>query len=1071
MTLKDAQARQTALDIRESFIVQAPAGSGKTELLTQRFLALLATVEKPESILAITFTRKAAQEMRERILDRLKMAANSGDPQEAHAQTTYRLAKAVLTQNTERGWQLLDNPRRLKIQTIDSFCAELANTLPLTSELGAINQVTEKPWAHYQQAIQSLVNDAERDGYADTLTTLLLHLDNNLRHLSRLMSEMLATRDQWLPYVYAHKGHLKATADSVLANINQQQLAQLESAIPENIKKQAQGLLNALTIEPGTTLWHSLRALLMTQDGQWRKTFTAQQGLPSTASLKTAAEKDTVKALKAQLLALCEALDATEDVKDRLARVSELPPEAHSHSQWHVLQALFDLLPIAAAKLRLVWFSHSTVDFTEVHLAALHALGQFEAPSDLALALDYQLQHILVDEFQDTSSNQHHLLALLTQAWQAGDGRTLFCVGDPMQSIYRFRHAEVGLFLSVKDYGLGEIKPKFLALSSNFRSQADLVNWFNQSFQAIFPQLSDLQLGAVHYHAAAPIKPSENQAPRLCIAHDEPSEAAHIATLVEDTLNTHPNERIAILVRAKSQALLIFDALRARQIPFKATDIQPLASKPWVLDACSLLRAVLHLDDRTAWLATLRAPWCGLTLNSLFALSKNRENTLWENIQYAELCDDEQTRLQSVKAALETALNFRQQLSYSEILLYLWSTLKADTLYAGSQRNDMTAFFKLLRQEEARTPLLDADRFERELQGIFSNSDEDSLVEIMTIHKSKGLEFDTVIIPACQKRTLKTDSPLLLHAEFPRENDGVDLLLSPLPARGDDDAVYRYLQSLNKQKDEFENCRLLYVAATRAKKRLYFTATLDEDKNATRHSFLDYIQEHIQTDTIELDTSDTQPKPALVRRLNTDNLPKIEPKLFQGDQFELTVEPQRAALIGELLHEALEQISHDGVAQWSEQRIHAQRDYWLSRLNTLGLNEDELQRAIATLTSGLTHCLSDEKAQWILQPHKEAASEFAVTLPNGEKRVIDRTFVDEHGTRWIIDYKSAQCGNLALNTFLDKQTVQYAAQLYEYRDIVSAMYPEPVKLALYFPLEQLWLPINKQHTQDQQGKR
>ena len=121
---EDEAARQRALDLA-SFIVEAPAGAGKTELLTQRYLRLLATVEHPEEVLALTFTNKAATEMRDRILRSLETAASGVLPVEPHKQLTFRLASQALARDAERAWGLLDHPGRLRITTLDALCAAL----------------------------------------------------------------------------------------------------------------------------------------------------------------------------------------------------------------------------------------------------------------------------------------------------------------------------------------------------------------------------------------------------------------------------------------------------------------------------------------------------------------------------------------------------------------------------------------------------------------------------------------------------------------------------------------------------------------------------------------------------------------------------------------------------------------------------------------------------------------------------------------------------------------------------------------------------------------------------------
>src|SRR5690606_32824977 len=148
--------------------------------------------------------------------------------------------------------------------------------------------------------------------------------------------------------------------------------------------------------------------------------------------------------------------------------------------------AMLSALRAAAGQLRLVFDERGQVDFAALSEAALKALGEEERPTDLALALDGRIEHLLVDEFQDTSHSQMRLLEKLTLGWTPGDGRTVFLVGDPMQSIYRFREAEVGLFLHAKEKGLGNIALESLNLTDNFRSQANIFDWVNSTFQPLF---------------------------------------------------------------------------------------------------------------------------------------------------------------------------------------------------------------------------------------------------------------------------------------------------------------------------------------------------------------------------------------------------------------------------------------------------------------------------------------------------------------------------------------------------------------------------------------------------------
>ena len=150
--IPDAAERERALDTRCSFIVQAPAGSGKTELLIQRYLALLAEVESPEEIVAITFTIKAAGEMRARVLERLAAARANRQPGNAHEARTLGLARAAADRDRREGWRLDDNPARLRIQTIDALCAALARQMPVLSTFGALPATVEDASELYREA-------------------------------------------------------------------------------------------------------------------------------------------------------------------------------------------------------------------------------------------------------------------------------------------------------------------------------------------------------------------------------------------------------------------------------------------------------------------------------------------------------------------------------------------------------------------------------------------------------------------------------------------------------------------------------------------------------------------------------------------------------------------------------------------------------------------------------------------------------------------------------------------------------------------------------------------------------
>ncbi|MFT5501754.1 MAG: ATP-dependent helicase/nuclease subunit A, partial [Woeseiaceae bacterium] len=200
----DISARSDALDIQRSFIVQAPAGSGKTELLIQRYLKLLTVVDSPEEILAITFTRKAALEMRLRVIGALRRARDEVNTDAEHEQRTLDIANAVLERDAKLDWQLAHSPGRMRIETVDAFSAGISRSLPLSSGIGGASATLADAsmFALYRSAAAATLEWLTTDDAAGiAVKRLLLHLDNNIALYISYLARMLASREQWLALV------------------------------------------------------------------------------------------------------------------------------------------------------------------------------------------------------------------------------------------------------------------------------------------------------------------------------------------------------------------------------------------------------------------------------------------------------------------------------------------------------------------------------------------------------------------------------------------------------------------------------------------------------------------------------------------------------------------------------------------------------------------------------------------------------------------------------------------------------------------------------------------------------
>ncbi len=1131
--ISDQSQRLQALDSSRSFIVQAPAGSGKTGLLTQRFLTLLARADEPEEIIAITFTRKAAAEMRQRILEALHEAVAGLPTVDSFTQQTRQLARDVLVRDQVRSWQLLDNPARLRIQTIDSLCAWLVGQMPVISGKGVLSTITENADELYLEAAHLTLLSLEEDSeWSPAIAHLIRHLDNRLDRLQRLIADMLAHRDQWLRHVMIsdHADKIRNHLEQALARQITGVLRTLVNAVPVGQQHEIielacfaaarlQGQSDKSSIShchmlpcwPGSELcdrplWEGIAELLLTQNGEWRKQVTIKQGFPPPGSEKNPELKERCTRTKQRMQVLLTDLQQNESFRLHLMQLRLLPPVQYEEDEWETLQALFTLLKLATANLMLVFQQTGTIDFCEITLAAIRALGTTEEPTDLALALDYRISHLLVDEFQDTSFNQAQLLRGLTAGWQVGDGRTLFLVGDPMQSIYRFRQAEVGLFLDICERScFGQIPMHFLRLTVNFRSQAGIVNWINQHFLHIFPEKSEVTTGAVTYAAATtfhPVVAGEAVNVSAGLQKDDRAEADEITKIIQQIQREFPQEKIAILVRNRSHLPAIIASLRQAKLRFQAVEIESLGRQPIIQDLSVLTRALLHAADRIAWLALLRAPFCGFALGDLHALVHTDLNMtvvdcLSASAVLANLSEDGRQRCKRIQPVLMEALSLSDRISLRAIVESVWLLLGGPACVTDStDLANAEVYFELLQKLEETGIHPDVQTLDDMLTQLFASPDTaaDDGLQIMTMHKAKGLEFDTVILPGLGKAVRPNQERLLNWMEFPNESGVADLVCAPISAPGNDkNPVSAYLMAIEQEKASLENARLLYVAVTRARKNLYllgqiafdtdrskteipsppantllaklwstvekhFLAKLSADSNSiSQHSQLAIpLQAFLPASRVRLvaDWQTPPPEAPSLPAAKTQTPPTTEPIDFSWAG-------ETARLIGVTLHRLLQYIGQIGIEKFDQHGLERVAQQAPNLLRQLGIAPQHLETASQQVKTALENMCADARGRWILSnQHTQARCEWALSAAtHGENALlimIDRTFIDTTGIRWIIDYKTGVHAGGDVDAFLDQEQQRYSPQLTRYANILQTMENRRIFLGLYFPLLGAW---------------
>jgi ATP-dependent exoDNAse (exonuclease V) beta subunit len=1200
----DVEARELALDIHASCIVEAPAGSGKTGLLVQRLLKLLALadIHQPEEILAVTFTKKATAELLERVLHHLHAAHTQPHlPAEANDfdRATHALATAVLDRSRRLDWHLLERPQRLNIRSIDSICAEIANALPLLSGSGPRQPMQDARPLYRLAARRTLLElGGPNEALHQALRTVLLHRDANLADCENLLADMLAAREQWGELIPLGPGEIE---DSVLDNEVRPRLERSLEAIV------CTGLSHALNTMPSYLLhdltsfavrhahlpgykdfaspiapcamkndppeavadhldhWLSLLGLLFTKSDEWRSSFSINH-------VGFAMGKGE-KAELAQILDAFKSHANADRMRDALCAIRTLPPTRYPDEQWVVAKALFRVLRHALAELRLLFSERGECDFTEFALNArealrsehaageqqthavggdaAHAAGDDSAnvisaddasATDLALSSGGRLRHLLVDEMQDTSSGQYDLLYLLTRSWD-GASQTLFLVGDPKQSIYLFRQARVERFLrTMHDQRLGEINLRPLRLTANFRSQANLVAGFNSAFELLFPspQLAgptDVPFVAAQAtRAAADSKGIEWHA-TLLTDENAPTyaadEARTIRHIIEQRLATPLPEgrtkpwRVAVLARARTHlAEIVAEFKRDRghgPLAYRAVDIDPLSELTEVLDALALTRALLHPADRIAWLAVLRAPWCGLSMADLLALTGEGPDadataTVAHLVATRSnlLSEEGQQLLARAWPILQTAASTVGQTPFSTHVERTWRSLGADVSSSRNARNSVAQYIHLLRESGLKEPNIELTALTQRLKNLYAEpqSGDDIQVELLTMHKAKGLEWDLVLVPGLQRRPSASRPNFLNWLEVESNEQDANIILAPIWGKGDaSDNLNNWLKSVRGSRERAEEKRLFYVASTRAREELHlFAAAVTKDgqtpQKPTQNTLLaacwnaaaaHFAAPSTLRQDLELSLSDSEEVPSnlsfaanaetstspsqwpilerlpltfdpserfhTAQALRLPYSPAVSPTL--GPDFERPEGSFAVRAFGNVVHRYLElmaeRLAADGRPD-ALQRLTEEVPKWEARLLASlrgeglppNLAAKEAKRALQALLS----TLSDPVGQWILVPHVEASSEQGLVTSQSSLRV-DRTFVagsaplDEGtGTIWIVDFKTTVQGSRTDEEFREAEFGKYRPQLEAYAALRRSLPggDRPIALGLYYPL-------------------
>ena len=1124
LELPDHKQRSEALDPARSFIVQAPAGSGKTDLLICRFLTLLSRVDQPERILAITFTRKATAEMRKRIVSALALGSDSKTKPYIREP-----AEQALKRDRELGWNLCDNPGRLRIMTIDALCYELVRSMPWSARFGATPDLLDENGAEllYLEAAQRTLELIEEGSpWAADCAGLLELVGADFNRASSLLATMLPKRERWGRLELDTREQTEAMWRRVIGR----HLDQIAGAIPDSIKHElaslarfaAAGLSRQNPEHPlcacqhmesfphtqfeSVAQWLGIASLILTGKGELRKQVNKRLGFPP----ESPNEKRRIEALLQQIGDIDKDRRPDSRIVNQLVEARQLPVSGITDRRWRILGSLLRILPVAAGQLRLLFKDRNQADFIEIAHRAKSALGQEDDPTDLALVMDYQLSHLLMDEVQDTSRTQIELIRKLTAGWQNGDGRTLFFVGDPMQSIYRFREADVENFTRIQEDGIGDAHLDFLKLETNFRSCQQLVDWFNKTFPQVFPEEPDNLGGGVEYKPcrAAPPDADKPKPPGAIKIHyyadtgsdktENPAqhEADMICQQVKGTLDRDYNAKIGILGRNRKHLATIAQTLRRHKIPWQAVELESLHERPAIQDLIALTRASSQIADRIAWLAILRAPWCGLNLKDLSVVAMDEScptivQACLAQPTVEQMSADGQRRMRRFVAAIQPMVMRHGRVALRDNVEAAWLALGGPVCIEEDDLADCEIWLDLLDTLDSEHTLITPEILSRATERLWSRAGSEAQVELMTMHKSKGLEFDVVILPQLHRQSPRQDKELVRSMRYPDE-----FLLSGLPDAEEPDPLYDYLGALEEKQRKNDNRRLLYVACTRACRELHLYVRRSFDskgdaKSPAQSSLLDLLWPTLENRPGEEDTTIPTAIPdnpdesdestetgrtmfplTRFKRLPVDwsapelpANPRLEATAIPHDieedhKIEFSWAGEIVRVTGIAIHHMLQEIDDCNWREWKARDTARIVDGARAILLEHGLSGAEFESACNNLKTAVENIKSDARAEWIFSSdHSSVRTEWPLTgIVDRDivRVVIDRAFIDRSGTRWIIDFKSGWHQGRDKALFLEREKERYSRQMMRYAQIMHNPEANKVMLALYFPLLKGW---------------
>jgi ATP-dependent exoDNAse (exonuclease V) beta subunit len=907
------------------------------------------------------------------------------------------------------------------VMTIDKLALRLIKQTPILSSSGVNFLTDEDPDDLYRETIrETITSNAENH-------LLFKYFDYDYHKLTEQLLALISKRDQWLPIV---SGLLRSddknieeiygtyytnelniwVEEKIKPNFTNEDLKELEIIVSyladnKNIDRKDK-LRSSINYE----FWFYIRDLILTKSGkQIRKKIDTSSGFPAT---------NVGKEIKERLLKLIELKINKFNILIDFFNVTH---HKNIVDIYPLITPFCLLLIDMVTRLNEKFKERRIIDFTQIMGNAVEALRDTHLP----LILDQNISHILVDEFQDTNESQLIFIELLTQNFAGNPEKSFFAVGDPMQSIYRFRKAEVEIFSRVQKNGISDLKLTSLFLKVNFRSNKNIIDWLNNSFSKAFPLIDDSDEGSVPYSSCESSNNNlEGGMELIALTCDTKSktaqyeaEALYVLNLIKDTRKSNPDASIAVLTRSKAHLSELITLINKKDtsIPIDAIEMSKILSNQTFQDILCLTKALFDFSDRTNWIAALKSPWCGLSINDLVLLfEKDHKSLVWElinNIDNTSRLDKNSARrLRSFVEVIRENIQYRGRISHRYFVEGIWRQLNGEESMVDSNDIQNIDLFLELLEEASEILSIDFIKLERLIENKFisKTSIQKNSIKFLTIQKSKGLEFDHVIIPNLNKRTRNEESDLVLY----------DKSTLSIKNPGSDKNLHSYHAYKERKRLDNEKIRLLYVAMTRAKNKCYLIGTVKKEGDLVipnSGTFMNILWPFFSDKFTEIATPEDEnsfekfiPK---LRRLN-DNF-------YSGDKrYKRSIDTEELSFCYPNMSTDIQRFTGNIVHKYLEIIVKKQLDIDKILSNKLDYTESlylgknfkkkDIKIGLNLVKKSLEMLKKTSDGRWILNRYLADNSEVSYLLESNNtttQHIPDRSFI-ENDIQWIIDYKT-----------------------------------------------------------------